>query len=127
MIPFKPAGAVLHGDIRWNPELQEWFCASCGRTSDHTKLEDAQEEMENFRCELPFVEVNTQRKNVRILDLRIVTWLDTVPAIGECIGCGRQFNVPATVEKVEDALDRIRRQFVEHKCEPDASTFDYRY
>src|ERR1700758_871825 len=29
-------------EIRWNPESQEWFCARCGRTSDHLIKEDAQ-------------------------------------------------------------------------------------
>jgi hypothetical protein len=44
-------------DIRWNPELQEWFCARCGRTSDHVVHEDAQTEMELFECEPPAAEV----------------------------------------------------------------------
>ena len=35
--------------IRWNPELQEWFCATCGRTSDHLVHDDADAQME--RCE----------------------------------------------------------------------------
>jgi hypothetical protein len=47
------AGAVKHLEIRWNPECQEWFCVSCGRTSDHLIREDAQAEMEWFDCELP--------------------------------------------------------------------------
>ena len=45
--------AMRHGEIRWNPELQEWFCVRCGLTSDHTLREDAQAEMELFECELP--------------------------------------------------------------------------
>lgn len=44
---------MRHGEIRWNPELQEWFCVRCGLTSDHTLREDAQAEMELFECELP--------------------------------------------------------------------------
>ena len=41
-------------EIRWNPELEEWFCLRCGRVSDHLVREDAQAEMELFECELPF-------------------------------------------------------------------------
>jgi len=43
---------MKHLNIRWNPELQEWFCLSCGQTSDH----DAQVEMEQFDCNLPTTE-----------------------------------------------------------------------
>jgi hypothetical protein len=45
-----------HLDIRWNPELQEWFCVRCGRTSDHVVRQDAQVEMELFECEIPTTE-----------------------------------------------------------------------
>jgi hypothetical protein len=37
-------------EIRRNPELQEWFCARCGRTSDHLRKEDA--EIEIVPCEI---------------------------------------------------------------------------
>jgi len=33
-----------HSDIRWNPELKEWYCADCGITSDHATKEDATQE-----------------------------------------------------------------------------------
>jgi hypothetical protein len=39
-------------ELRWNPELQEWFCARCGRTSDHLRKEDANVEIEVFPCEI---------------------------------------------------------------------------
>jgi hypothetical protein len=39
-------------DVRWNPELQEWFCARCGRTSDHLRKEDAEVEVNVFPCEM---------------------------------------------------------------------------
>jgi len=39
-----------HSDIRWNPELKEWYCADCGVTSDHTMREDAIQEMAVFDC-----------------------------------------------------------------------------
>ena len=41
-----------HSDIRKNPELQEWFCASCGAASDHTLKEDALVELSAFECSL---------------------------------------------------------------------------
>jgi hypothetical protein len=44
---------MKHLHIRWNPELQEWFCVKCGRTSDHVVRQDAQTEMELFQCEIP--------------------------------------------------------------------------
>jgi hypothetical protein len=39
--------------IRWNPNIEEWYCAVCGRTSDHRKEEDAIRELEGFECSLP--------------------------------------------------------------------------
>jgi len=45
--------APSHADVRWNNEIQEWFCAKCGRTSDHRTKEDALVELEQFECELP--------------------------------------------------------------------------
>jgi hypothetical protein len=42
-----------HTDVRWNNEIQEWFCAKCGRTSDHATKADALVEMEQYECELP--------------------------------------------------------------------------
>jgi hypothetical protein len=33
-----------HSDIRWNPELKEWYCADFGITSDHATKEDATQE-----------------------------------------------------------------------------------
>jgi len=44
---------MKHEDIRWNQETQEWFCAKCGRTSDHTTKGDALIELEQYECELP--------------------------------------------------------------------------
>src|SRR6266446_5917997 len=47
---------MKHLDIRWNPDLQEWFCVKCGRTSDLVVRQDAQVEMELFECEIPTTE-----------------------------------------------------------------------
>ncbi len=46
------APASKHMDVRWNDEIQEWFCAKCGRTSDHITKEDALIELEPYECEL---------------------------------------------------------------------------
>jgi len=104
-----------HADIRWHPELQEWFCAICGRTSDHTKLDDAQTEMNNFEFELPSVET-LRRHTVCILNLKIGKWVGTAPALGECTLCGSQFSVPVESKQIEDTLESITKQFVEHDC-----------
>jgi len=42
-----------HGDLRWNSFDEEWFCAKCGRTSDHVTKQDAEVELEQYKCELP--------------------------------------------------------------------------
>ena len=44
--------SFFHDDIRWHPELQEWFCAKCGQTSDHKAQDDAVAEMSAFECSL---------------------------------------------------------------------------
>lgn len=43
---------TVHKDVRWNPDLEEWFCADCGLTSDHATREDAMEELAVFECSL---------------------------------------------------------------------------
>ena len=47
------ASSPKHADVRWNNEIQEWFCAKCGHTSDHVTKEDALIELEQYECELP--------------------------------------------------------------------------
>jgi hypothetical protein len=45
---------MKHPALRWNPELQEWFCVRCGLTSDCGKQEDAEAELDFlFECEIP--------------------------------------------------------------------------
>ena len=46
------APASKHMDVRWNDEIQEWFCAKCGRTSDHITKDVALIELEPYECEL---------------------------------------------------------------------------
>jgi hypothetical protein len=47
--------------------LQEWFCAHCGRTSDHAAKADALAELEVFDCNLVGTDVvkmtASKRKN----------------------------------------------------------------
>ena len=46
--------SMKHPALRWNPELEEWFCPRCGLTSDCSKREDAEAELNLlFECELP--------------------------------------------------------------------------
>lgn len=53
-------------------------------------------------------------------NLRVVKWLGTIPAIGICTFCNRQFKVPMTaMKRVADAQETLRLQFAAHKCESD--------
>ena len=47
---------MRHEDIRWNQETLEWFCAKCGRTSGQINNEDALDQLEEYKCELPTCE-----------------------------------------------------------------------
>ena len=52
--------------------------------------------------------------------LRVVKWLGTIPAVGVCTSCNRQFKVPlAALRRVADAQESLRLQFKEHKCKGD--------
>ena len=54
-------------------------------------------------------------------NLRVVKWVRTVPAIGVCTLCNRQFKVPMTaMKRVADAQESLRVQFTEHKCKPES-------
>ena len=49
--------------------------------------------------------------------LRVMKWLGTVPAVGTCTHCERNFKVPLdSLKRTSDAQESIRKQFVEHKC-----------
>jgi hypothetical protein len=51
-------------------------------------------------------------------NLRVIKWLGTVPALGVCTVCNRQFTVPMTaITRVADAQEALRLQFTRHKCE----------
>ena len=56
-----------HADIRWNPELHEWFCAVCGQTSDHSSKEDAILEMAAFECRIVAARASKLGEKERLL------------------------------------------------------------
>ena len=50
-------------------------------------------------------------------NLRVVKWLGTVPVVGVCSACDREFKVPLTaLKRVAEAQESLRRQFAEHVC-----------
>jgi hypothetical protein len=50
--------------------------------------------------------------------LRVVKWLGTVPAIGECTSCNVEFKVPLNcLRRVADAQEHLRLSFSEHECD----------
>jgi hypothetical protein len=50
-------------------------------------------------------------------NLRVTKWLGTVPALGICTSCNREFKVPLTaMRRVADAQESLRIQFTGHKC-----------
>jgi hypothetical protein len=50
--------SMKHAVVRWNPATREHFCARCGRTSDATSIADAQEQLEQYDCLIPSVNVS---------------------------------------------------------------------
>jgi hypothetical protein len=49
--------------------------------------------------------------------LRVLKWLGTIPAVGICTLCSREFKVPMdAMKKVADAQGSLRVQFAEHHC-----------
>jgi hypothetical protein len=54
---------------------------------------------------------------------RVVESLGTVPAIGVCTLCNREFKVPMTaMKRVADAKESLRVQFSEHKGKREATS-----
>ncbi len=47
---------MKHLKIVWNYNVKQWFCITCGRTSDHLIENDALEELEQLECQIPYVE-----------------------------------------------------------------------
>jgi hypothetical protein len=49
--------------------------------------------------------------------LRVLKWLGTVPAVGTCTSCNREFKIPMTaMKRVADAQESLRVQFAEQQC-----------
>jgi len=49
--------------------------------------------------------------------LRVLKWLGTVPAVGVCTLCNREFTVPVTaIKRVVDAQESLKLQFDQHQC-----------
>jgi hypothetical protein len=62
--------------------------------------------------------VSDQKLTVPKRNLRVVKWVGTVPAIGFCTYCNRQFKTRLdSMKRVADAQESLRVQFTEHKCE----------
>jgi hypothetical protein len=50
--------------------------------------------------------------------LRVLKWLGTIPAVGVCTLCNREFKVPVTaIKRVADAQESLKLQFDQHQCE----------
>jgi hypothetical protein len=55
--------------------------------------------------------------------LRVLKWLSTIPAVGVCTLCSREFKVSMTaLRRVADAQASLQKQFDGHKCESDDSS-----
>jgi hypothetical protein len=49
--------------------------------------------------------------------LRVLKWIGTVPAVGVCTLCNREFTVPVTaIKRVADAQESLKLQFDQHQC-----------
>ncbi|MGA9965045.1 MAG: hypothetical protein WBQ10_07560 [Terriglobales bacterium] len=49
--------------------------------------------------------------------LRVLKWLGTIPAVGVCTLCNREFKVPMTaIKRVADAQESLKLQFDQHQC-----------
>jgi hypothetical protein len=47
----------------------------------------------------------------------VLKWLGTVPAVGVCTLCNREFKVPVTaIKRVADAQGSLKLQFDQHQC-----------
>ena len=76
--PPPPQGGLLfmkvlemtqHLNVVWNPGTREWFCTTCGRTSDHASTQEAQVELDEHECRIPSVEVSTTAPGTKTMRL----------------------------------------------------------
>ena len=49
-------GRMKHPKVIRNFNIKQWFCTTCGRTSDHVNLDDARLELDQYECQVPYVE-----------------------------------------------------------------------
>jgi hypothetical protein len=49
---------MKHAKIVWNFNTKEWFCTTCGRTSDHLSEQDARVELDQYDCQVPSVQAS---------------------------------------------------------------------
>jgi hypothetical protein len=47
---------MKHKSVRWNPSTRQWFCSSCGRTSDAVDEQEARLALDEFDCNIPSVD-----------------------------------------------------------------------
>ena len=65
-----------------------------------------------------FVERIVAKRN-----LRVAKWLGTIPAVGVCTLCNREFKVPlSAIKRVADSQESLRLQFAAHKCKSGAAS-----
>jgi hypothetical protein len=46
-----------HKNIIWNPGTKQWFCTTCGRTTDGANIEGARAELDKHKCIIPSLDV----------------------------------------------------------------------
>jgi|SRR5690349_3991539 len=46
-----------HKNIVWNPGTKQWFCTTCGRTTEGASLEEARSELDQHKCLVPSLDV----------------------------------------------------------------------
>jgi c-di-GMP-binding flagellar brake protein YcgR len=78
--------------IQWNAAKEEWLCVRCLRSSDQIKLEDAQNELNQFDC---LVAVNLEPKN--ILNERRQTARQKISVQVEMVLRGRSIPMRTTI------------------------------
>jgi hypothetical protein len=49
---------MKHAKIVWNFNIKQWFCTTCGRSSDHVGEQDARAELDQYDCQIPYVETS---------------------------------------------------------------------
>jgi hypothetical protein len=46
---------MRHPTTIWNSATKQWFCTTCGKTSDHIAEEAANVELLQYKCQIPYV------------------------------------------------------------------------